>query len=396
MKRFAIFVKYYSITGSDPWLTDDLVSEITHKNNDVTVFFFDIKGENKKGLYIANKNCRVYTFPLKGVSGSSNLIRMKNMVTGYLGMFVYFIPKFLRGKFTHVIGFSMFSIFFLCNFLIRLANKNVYSIAILWDFYPIHSYEIGKLKSKLLLRVLYYMENFELRHFDKICFMTKKSINFFERYHPNLAHKEKIVIYLWRSTSHSFVIKKTNLMKFDPDLLYVVFGGQLSKGRGFEFLLKVSKEYKSKLDNIHFIIIGDGELKIFLQDQITKNDLSNITMLGRVNRTDYMSILSNADIGLVVTDANVTIPSFPSKTIDYMLTKLPIIASIEASSDYGDIIENVIGCGLSSISGDAESFVKNLLRLKADNQLRHQMGNKGFKFFHKSMTTSKVIDKILR
>ena len=345
MPRFAIFVKNYSVDNSQPWLTDDLVTELHERGNSVTVFFFDLKGQNKKGHYIRNENFNIYVYPLKKVSTSKGIPRKFKIIRGFLGMYAYFIPKLLRQKFDVVINFSMFSILLGLNRIVRFKNKiNVKSIAILWDFYPIHMVEIGKIHNKLIAKVLYKLENYELKHSDEICCMTGKSVDFLNAYHPNLISKPKKTIYLWRKlTNHKSILVDSDIIKFDRNKSYITFGGQLSKGRGLDFLIDIASKYQNQLPNVEFIVIGEGELMSSLKDIVEKENLNNFHLVGRVQREEYLSILSKSRIGLVITQGDVSIPSFPSKTIDYMLMKLPIIACVESSTDYGDIIQNQIG-----------------------------------------------------
>jgi len=398
MSRYAIFVKNYSIDNSQPWLTDDLATELHERGNDISVFFFDLKGTSKKGHYKRDENFNIYVYPLKKVSNSKGISKKVYLLIGFLGMYAYFIPKLLKQRFDAVISFSMFSIFFGLNKILRLrARNNIKSTAILWDFYPVHMIEVGKINNPFLAKLLYKLENYEFKHFDEICCMTNKSVEFFDKYHPNLSNKPKKVIYLWRKFSK----RKPNLIdskhiRFNTKKSYVTFGGQLSKGRGLEFLIDVALKHQKDLPNVEFIVIGEGELRPLLEETIKKEKLSNFHLVGRVQREEYLTILSKSQIGLVITQGDVSIPSFPSKTIDYMLMKLPIIACVESTTDYGDIIENQIGCGLSSNTDDKIAFVNNINILLKNKDLRKEMGNKGFSFLHENMSVSHVVDTILK
>ena len=397
MLNFAIFVKYFSIDNSQPWLTDDLVNELHYRNYNITVFFFDVKGKCVKGVFDRSSNYKIYTYPLEKSLSKHLLIRKFILIKNYFGMYCYFIPKLVNLKVDRVISFSMFSIFFGFNRLIRLKNKSkIKSIAILWDFYPIHMIEINKIRKNLFAKLLYHAENYELKYFDDIFCMTDESIRFFNKYHPNLSHKPKKVIYLWRTiTNNDFLQLNSKIMSFDSEKIYLTFGGQLSKGRGLDFLVDTAIEIKDSSPEVVFIVAGDGELMPSLLNKVKNNNLKNFLLLGNLVRENYLCILRKSHIGIVVTQSGVSIPSFPSKTIDYMQLKLPIIACVEESTDYGSIIKNEIGCGLVSTEGDRDSFIKNINELKCNSKLREKMGKNGYNFLKEKMSTSYVIDIIM-
>src|SRR5690606_15720497 len=88
---------------------------------------------------------------------------------------------------------------------------------------------------------------------------------------------------------------------------------------------------------VMFLVIGDGPLREAVEAARFVN-ASHLRWLPRVPRNEYLKVLSACDIALVCTVRNVDIPSFPSKTIDYLRVGLPIVAAVEATTDYGDYL----------------------------------------------------------
>lgn len=93
------------------------------------------------------------------------------------------------------------------------------------------------------------------------------------------------------------------------------------------------------------------------------------------------------DIGLLNLSSRFTIPNIPSRTLSYWEAKIPVLASIDKSTDFGDILEQS-GSGLWSITGDIKTYMQNFEKLYIDKQLRTSMGECGYSYLLKNCTTA--------
>jgi glycosyltransferase involved in cell wall biosynthesis len=117
------------------------------------------------------------------------------------------------------------------------------------------------------------------------------------------------------------------------------------------------------------LVIGDGPL--FSEVQSNANLLFPFLIVKKkVNRKAYQELLSSVDMGIVCTVDGVDVPTFPSKVLDYMALSLPVVASVEKTTDFGQFIIN-FNCGLVSYAGSPDSLAKNII-LMAENEVNRK------------------------
>jgi glycosyltransferase involved in cell wall biosynthesis len=172
-----------------------------------------------------------------------------------------------------------------------------------------------------------------------------------------------------------------------------VFGGQLVAGRGIEDLLEVAALAGQRDPRLFFLVIGSGPLEAAVKKYM-ENKGENLQWIPRIPREDYLQLLSACDIGLVCTIRGVDVPSFPSKTIDFFQVSLPIVASVEAATDYSEFVVQE-GVGLASEAGVAEAFLGNLQKLANDLRLREAMGKRGRHCLEDVMNVDRIASLIV-
>jgi glycosyltransferase involved in cell wall biosynthesis len=384
------------VDKSSPWLLDDLAEELVNKGNHVTVFYFDMKGTENTGYTKISNNHEVYTYSyLNRTMMGLCTHRMINLLISFFGMQRFFRKIAQTKKVDLIISYTGLYIFFGLNRYLKKRNK-CKSISIFWDFYPVHFFEIGHFKSTLVEKIMYFTENREASSFDKHCFMTNEYLKYFRQYHHNIPVKEYAIIYAWRKIEPlPLQLKDSEEWTLEPGKTHAVFGGQLAAGRGLEFLLSCSSAIQKEIPELVIHIIGEGNLSNYLDETIKKDHICNIKLLGRLDRDRYLSFLSQCDIGLIITQADVSVPSFPSKILDYMLTRKPVLACSSKLSEYPDIIENEIKCGLGCITGNKSQFVNKLKVLADDADLRSFLGENGYRFMVDKMDVKRVSDLII-
>jgi glycosyltransferase involved in cell wall biosynthesis len=87
---------------------------------------------------------------------------------------------------------------------------------------------------------------------------------------------------------------------------------------------------------------------------------------------------------LVSLNEKLAIPNIPSKTLSYFNLSIPVVASIDRNTDYGQYLEEA-KAGLWSYAGDTEKFKENIVTLYQNPSLRKQMGKNGYAFYMTNM-----------
>jgi len=196
---------------------------------------------------------------------------------------------------------------------------------------------------------------------------------------------------LWDDKIVHFSIFLKKVLTKDSTIF--IYGGNLGKPQGVNFLLNVIDSFKS-IYRSHLLIIGSGTEFERIKQQINKYKRTNVGLYHRLSKVEYDSVLSIADVGLIFLDKRFTIPNFPSRLTSYMEFSLPVLAATDKNTDLKDVLYKS-GSGFWLESGDINSFIKYANILSKDFNLRKKMGLNGRKYLENNYNIKKNINKIL-
>ena len=182
---------------------------------------------------------------------------------------------------------------------------------------------------------------------------------------------------------------------YKDDDFIVVFGGNMGKPQGLEFLLKLAEKNLNN-ENIKFLFIGKGNEKEHLKNIVKTKNLNNVKFIDFIPREDYEKLVSSCDVGIVSLHSCFTIPNIPSKTIDYFKLSLPILAFTDRSTDYPIILEKEANGGLACFYGDLKNAQDRLMKLYNDENLRKVLGNNGRKYYEEYLGVDKAYEIIMK
>ena len=172
---------------------------------------------------------------------------------------------------------------------------------------------------------------------------------------------------------------KSNLksLEFLPkDKIIFVYGGNLGKPQGLDFLLEVINDSKINSKSF-FVIVGSGTESQRIRSWFKKNKPENALLIDHLPHAEYDVLLRSCHVGLVFLNPAFTIPNYPSRILSYMENKLPILFGVDKNTDVG--IEAEAGkYGYSCENGDLSTFRKYIDLLSNDTPLRIKMGNNGY------------------
>ncbi|MCY1437833.1 hypothetical protein D9M71_540080 [compost metagenome] len=113
-------------------------------------------------------------------------------------------------------------------------------------------------------------------------------------------------------------------------------------------------------------------------------------------RDEYIEFLQGADVGLVFNSGDVTVPTFPSKAIDFFRAAVPVLAYVEDATDFGSILENVIKAGWSASPSNHSDLAENFKAVaQMSRNALFSAGQSGQDWYLQNMTVSKIADQIM-
>ncbi len=160
--------------------------------------------------------------------------------------------------------------------------------------------------------------------------------------------------------------------------------GRIDSEKRVDFALMVLKSIiNKKVEDIHFIFMGDGVLLNEIRNLAISLELEkNVTFLGYVENP--FQLISLLDVLLMTSERE----GLPLTIWEAMSAGVPIV-----SSDVGGIKEIVEGvnCGYVYPFGDLETCVRMIIKLKNDPELRMKLGLNGKKAMETTFTKEKCI-----
>jgi len=380
--------------NKNPNMYTDLASEFVKNGHNVYVTTILEKKFNRETIF--NEESKINVLRVK-CSDFFNVGFIKKGIAliSIPNSFIKAIKKYLHGiKFDLVIyPTPPITLYKVVKYIKKRHNCKTYLI--LRDIFPQNAKDVGIMNSNLLFKYFRRIEKNLYGISDYIGCMSKKNIEYILEH--NNVNKEKLgLLPNWRR------IKKVSPKDGQDyrkrfglnDKFVAIFGGVIGIAQELEFLLELAKYYKN-LDDIVFLIIGEGNQKKKLQKIIEKENLTNVLIKTRVPSKDFDALVRQCDLGLVNLNRNFTIPNFPSKTLDYFEAGIPILAAIDKNTDYGQFLERA-KAGYWSITGDIVTYHKNFEKLLNDKELREKLGKNGKEFLEKNLTVENTYSTIIK
>ncbi|SOY49475.1 glycosyltransferase family 4 protein [Cupriavidus taiwanensis] len=358
--KIVLLCTLYSLDADTPWLSDEMAEAFARKGHEVSVFVVNwSKRPLGKPIAVRKGKLSVYVAdPFSLNFGPPVLRKMAKWALSSMSVMGQLLKYRWNNKADLVVGFSPATAMFV-PIIFMTALSRARGFLVQWDFFPDHQAQIGLLNGRTMVRALKRLETWLMRRFDVIGCMSLRNVQYLlDNY--NMSATQKIVeLPIWSSFPKSERVER-NLTRHEfglpADATILVFGGQLSKGRGIEDILEAASLAARRALSCVFLIVGNGQQEGLIKDAIGAGAFNVMHMPG-LTRKKYLSLLAACDIGIVSTVRGVDVPTFPSKTLDYINIGLPVLASVEESTDFGEFVKNS-GIGLSVLAGDAGAFVQ--------------------------------------
>jgi glycosyltransferase involved in cell wall biosynthesis len=167
-----------------------------------------------------------------------------------------------------------------------------------------------------------------------------------------------------------------NRITLPEDKTIFIYGGNLGKPQGINFLLEVIIESQINPKGF-FIIVGSGTEFKYVEKWFNDINPVNAILLSELNQKEYNLLLSKCHVGLVFLHPNFTIPNYPSRILNYMENSLPILFATDKYTDVGSDAENY-KYGFWCENGDLIKFVSFVNYCIDNKQVLESMGKNGF------------------
>ncbi len=276
-------------------------------------------------------------------------------------------------------------------------KTNAKTYLILRDIFPQNAIDLKMMKENGLIHKFFRKKELKLyAACDEVGCMSKANVDYVIKHNPKMDHSKLHILPNWENLPTYKEVDDNNEIKKNYGIenkLVIIFGGNIGKPQRMENIIKLAKECIDIKDMV-FFIIGSGSERANLENMIASENLKNVILRNQIPRSDYNKLLQIADIGLISLNQDFTIPNFPSKVLSYFSLKIPVLASIDVNTDFGEFIEN-INAGIWSEAGDVILLKNNLMKLYNDKNLRKEMGQNGHDYMKENLLPSDAYSIII-
>ena len=273
-------------------------------------------------------------------------------------------------------------------------RDNAQTYLMLKDIFPQNAVDIGMLSKAGWKGILYrYFRNKEKKLYkiaDYIGCMSQANVDYVLKFNPSI-QPEKVGIcsnsieVIDRSVEEEVRISIRNKYNIPLDRMVFVYGGNLGKPQGIDFLIKCLRSQKNN-GKVFFLIVGDGTEYEKIHNYVEEDQPGNVRLMKRLPKEDYDTMVAACDVGMIFLDHRFTIPNFPSRLLSYMQAKIPILACTDVNTDIGRVIVNG-GFGWWCESKNVDGFQQIIKKITQDSI--ESMKNIEYKYLIENYSVSK-------
>lgn len=294
------------------------------------------------------------------------------------------------------------------------------SYLLLKDIFPQNAVDLGMMSKKGLKGIVYkYFRRKEKNLYavsDYIGCMSPANVSYLINHNPdypadrvevapnsirlnaeclNMSEAEERAKY---HTERNYIRSKYRLPQ---DLPIFVYGGNLGKPQGIDFLIRCLDANKERKDCM-FLVVGSGSEYNKLQSWIEGEKYSegamnfhpvSVKLMKSLPKEDYDMLVRSCDVGMIFLDHRFKIPNYPSRLLSYLQSKMPVICATDPNTDIGSIADaNGYGYWCESIKPeDFTAMVDKMLH----SDMR-KMGQRGYDYLCKNYLAEHTYHAIFR
>jgi glycosyltransferase involved in cell wall biosynthesis len=261
------------------------------------------------------------------------------------------------------------------------------------DLWPESLSATGAVRSKFILKLVELLVRFLYKNFDRILAQSRAFVSPIIRlggnpdrilYYPNSAEGLYQPLALDSSAPEGSVM---------PDGFRVIFAGNIGAAQDFGTILDAAEQLKNQKD-IHWIIIGDGRMFSWVNEQVLSMGLKKtVHLLGRYPAETMPRFFALSDVLLVTLRKEpIFALTIPSKVQSYLACAKPVIAALDGE---GSRIIEEAGAGFSCPAEQPAALADAVLRMyQMKESDRIAMGKKGRAYFEENFERGLLLDRL--
>ncbi|UDM73880.1 glycosyltransferase family 4 protein [Vagococcus fluvialis] len=378
----------------------DLMREFSNNGHNVTIISPIEKRNWEKEIKLNSKEINIIKARIGNIT-KTNVIE-KGISTIFIDkIYLKTIKKKLDEEKFDLVIYTTPPITFTKTISYLKKNPNTITYLLLKDIFPQNAVDLQMMKKTSLLYKYFRKKEEQLYlNADLIGCMSQKNVDYILRSNKNLYLQDKIHVSPNSIEVQTKVLDKSinslrEIYNLPTNKKIFIYGGNIGKPQGIEFLLKCLVKLDKKNVDAFFVIVGSGTEFNKVKEFCSSKKVKNLMVLEALPVEKFDELLQCSDFGVILLDHRFTIPNFPSRLLSYMQAKLPVLAATDTNTDVGEIISDN-DFGLWSASNNEADFISKVTQLvtMSDDRL-NDMKNNSFNFLKNNYSSLNSYEIIL-
>lgn len=317
----------------------------------------------KKSFSEENIDGIIYSWVKTTEYEGNGLKRILNMIQ--FSTKIFFKTKTINKKYNPniIIASSPHPLVWLNAYLLAKGNKTKLIIETR-DLWPETLIAMEWIKrNSILAKILYAIEKFIYKKADSLIFTFPGGKDYIE----SIGLDNSKVNFINNGIDLNKFVKVVLEYNYnDEDLdsdnnFKVLYTGTMGQANALIFLVQAAKILKRKnINDIKFILFGDGYQKAELEEYVKNNSLNNVVFKGRVDKKYIPNILSKSNLN-IITGQYIYLYKYglsPNKMFDYFASGKPTLSNVECGYD----MLKQYDCGITVKGDSPEAIVEGILK----------------------------------
>jgi len=187
-------------------------------------------------------------------------------------------------------------------------------------------------------------------------------------------------------------VAPSELVERDDSTFTVVFAGNVGEAQDFPAILDAAEALRGKVA-IRWVIVGDGRMSGWLEEQVRSRALDNVMLLGRHPLEAMPPLFAQADALLVSLRTNdVFEKTIPGKVQAYLASGRPVLGMINGEA--ARVIQ-ASGAGFACESGNGTALAQITEQLASLSSLeRQKMGESGRRYYEQEFARPALLSRL--
>lgn len=260
------------------------------------------------------------------------------------------------------------------------------------DFEIDAAFDLGIAKAIWAKKVLYTMESWLIRRFDKVSTISNKMLQRLEQ--KGVIEDRRELLPNWVDTDMIRPIAVKNQMRsklgLQDEQIVLLYSGNMGEKQGLDIVIEAAKRLAFNR-RIQFVLCGDGAVKNRIQKMA--EGLSNVRFIPLQPLSAFNETMNLADIHLLPQRADVEDLVMPSKLTSMLASGKPVIATVRPGTEIAGIIEHA---GVITAPGDVEQLVEAITALAIHSDWRLMLGINARNIAECDLNRDRILRKVFQ